>query len=144
MMYPKPALSLVFLYAIAALANSAACQPVVVRPPSVPTADTSYQCERTWQAHTQWIRGIAFCPHGERLSSVSDDDRLIVWDCATANPILKLSGNSGGFTCLAISRDGNRFVAGGWKGSVQVYDAERGKRLLQLKGPRGERHRGGD
>jgi WD40 repeat protein len=104
----KQALPVIVFIAFAGLANSAIGQSVEnfdklsVQPPSVLTADLSFKSERSWPAHSQWIRAIAFNTSGDRLISVSDDDRLIVWDCATGNPILELSGNVGGFTCLTL------------------------------------------
>jgi WD40 repeat protein len=65
---------------------------------------------------------MTFSPDGKRLVTASDDENLKVWDVATGQEVLTLSGHSGAVTGVAFSPDGRRLVSSGWK-KVKVWDA---------------------
>jgi WD40 repeat protein len=47
--------------------------------------------------------------------------------------LLSLKGHASGVLCLAISRDGKRFVSGSWDNTLKGWDADKGPEVLSLK-----------
>ncbi|MFH1085637.1 MAG: adenylate/guanylate cyclase domain-containing protein [Chloroflexota bacterium] len=78
--------------------------------------------------------GVAFSPDGARLASVGLDGTAKVWDAATGELVLTLSGQPDRMGMdIAFSPDG-RLLAAPWASQVLVWDAASGERLLGLPG----------
>ena len=57
-----------------------------------------------------------------------------VWDAATGQNLLTLTGHTDGVHGVAVSPDGKRIVSGSWDNTVKVWDADTGRNLSTLKG----------
>ena len=67
---------------------------------------------------------VTFSPDGDRLATGREDGSVIVWDTATWQETLTLSGHTSAITDLAFSPDGLRLAAGSEDGQVSVWDLE--------------------
>jgi WD40 repeat protein len=55
-----------------------------------------------------------------------------VWKAATGEPLFVCEGHSEQVSCIAYSRDGKRLASGSEDGTVAVWDAVTGEKLLRL------------
>ncbi len=76
---------------------------------------------------------VTYRPGGERLAT-SAGRTVRVWNAATGQEILTLSGLEGSVTRIAYSPDGSRLAAASVDGSVKVWDAVTGETFLTLRG----------
>ena len=74
-------------------------------------------------------RGTLACgwsPDGQRILSGSQDDTLKVWDAASGQCLLTLSGHSSAVWSCGWSPDGQRILSGSYDNTLKVWDAASG------------------
>jgi len=76
---------------------------------------------------------LAYNPDGQRLA-VADDNLVKIYDAASGDLILTLSGHSAEVWAVAFSPDGKRLASGAADASVRIWDAATGTSLLVLTG----------
>jgi WD40 repeat protein len=76
--------------------------------------------------HGAYTRRIIFCPDGKRLAGAVLGNFVKMWDTATGEETLVLTGHTGEVSDLDISRDGKRVVTGSRDGTVKVWDSGTG------------------
>ena len=103
--------------------------------------------DRTSKQPTAWIDGhtdrvtqLAFSSNGKRLTSLSEDNTIRVWDTASGKSVQRLGNERGknDIRCVAIDGTGETIFAGAQNQSLYVWNAGSGKRLRQsrkLPGP---------
>jgi WD40 repeat protein len=79
--------------------------------------------------HTQRVRAFAWSPDGKQLVTVTEDDRIHLWDTLTGNPVLTLRPPLDRVTSVAWSPDGTRLACAGGRGKIVIWDATRGHEL---------------
>jgi WD40 repeat protein len=90
--------------------------------------------------HTQAILRAEFSPDGTRVLTAGEDNRAILWDAATGEPILQLQGHTAAVTSVCFSIDGKRAITGSRDATAKLWELkeESGKtdagELLTLKG----------
>jgi WD40 repeat protein len=87
--------------------------------------------------HPGVVRALAFGPDGHWLVTGGDvDDRLRVWDVATARVRQEIPGLAGSVRSLTVSPDGQRVAATaqGTKLHLYVWDIASGERLFSAEG----------
>ena len=82
------------------------------------------------------VTGCAWSPDGSLLLSASYDHTLKVWDAATGDCLLSLSGHSRPVMGCAWSPDGQQILACFNDGSVSVFGAALAETALAEIGPR--------
>jgi WD40 repeat protein/predicted Ser/Thr protein kinase len=88
--------------------------------------------------HPRYVHSLAFLPDGRWLVSGSfGDDRLRIWDLATARGLREIPGPGRDFRSLTVSPDGRRVAA--WAGDPQppqlrVCDLRSGEQLFAAAG----------
>jgi WD40 repeat protein len=84
------------------------------------------------------IQALAFAPTGKTLASAKFLE-IRLWTLGGKQPVerAELKGNDGGVKALALSADGKVLASGGARGEVFLWDAAKGKPVLQtvLKSP---------
>ncbi|HEX6306225.1 MAG TPA: protein kinase [Anaerolineales bacterium] len=78
--------------------------------------------------------GVAFSPDGLRFATAGPEATAKLWDSATGEEMLTLSGHTAQIYNVAFSPDGNRLVTGSQDGTARVWSAETGEALLTLSG----------
>ena len=75
---------------------------------------------------------MRFNPDGTRLATGSEDRKVNLWDVASGELLLTLSGNQGALLGLDISPDGSRLLAGSGDGTVRVSGSLSGAGMAGL------------
>ena len=76
---------------------------------------------RVLAGHTRAVHGVAFFPDGRRAVSVSLDGTLRLWDLLRARVLAVVQGPEKGFTCVRVTQDGSRVIAGGRDGALHIF-----------------------
>ena len=88
--------------------------------------------------HEGGIRQISISGDGNRAASIGQDDQVRIWDTENMRQLgvaEKLASNE--VTCLVLSADGTRLLAGCQDGAVQINDLATGETIARIEGHRG-------
>lgn len=77
---------------------------------------------RRLDKHRAPVTTLAFSPDGTILASGSFDYDVILWDVASGEPGVPLTGSSNPVTSLAFDPTGNRLASAGSEGPLMVWD----------------------
>jgi WD40 repeat protein/serine/threonine protein kinase/DNA-binding SARP family transcriptional activator len=85
--------------------------------------------------HSGLTGGVAFSPDGTRLA-VADHDAFVarVWDLASGEELVTLTGHTDNVNDVAFSPDGKRLATASTDLTAKVWDATTGEELLTLEG----------
>jgi WD40 repeat protein len=84
-------------------------------------------CRSTVLFENTQFKACQFHPEQTQLLTTGTDRKIAFWDIADGNPIRILDGShTDMLNCLAITNDGERFVAAGGEKLVQVYGYDQG------------------
>jgi WD40 repeat protein/DNA-binding SARP family transcriptional activator/energy-coupling factor transporter ATP-binding protein EcfA2 len=72
--------------------------------------------------HTASVQSVRYSPNGRLLVSTADDDKVIVWDAKTAQPLQTLLGHAGRPADSAFSADGSTLYTSSLDGTVIEWD----------------------
>lgn len=75
-----------------------------------------------------------FTPDGKRVAASGADGFITIWDAATGDPVLNLSGHDGLVIGLAFEPDGKRLISTARDGTALVWDTAA---AVAVKGPAG-------
>jgi WD40 repeat protein len=76
------------------------------------------------QLGTKHAKGLAFMPDGRRLLTVSNDEKVRVWETSDWSESGGFEWKIGKLGAVAVSPDGCRIAAGGGTGKVVIWDAD--------------------
>ncbi len=77
---------------------------------------------------------IEFSPDGRRVVTASGDGIARIWDTASGQVLMELTGHDGLVYAARFSPDGGRVVTASGDGTARVWDAETGKEMMVLNG----------
>jgi WD40 repeat protein len=80
------------------------------------------------------LRAVAYSPDGSRVITAGDDGAARVWDAASGQLLLTLTGHYGLIYSVAFSPDGKRLATASLDKTAKVWDASSGIELLTLSG----------
>jgi eukaryotic-like serine/threonine-protein kinase len=86
------------------------------------------------ELHTLPGLAVAFQPGGGQLATTADDDKVRLWDAATAKLLRILEGDGGTVISLSYRPDGNRLASASLDGKVRVWDLATGAEVLRFGG----------
>ncbi len=91
---------------------------------------------RRLEGHGHVVTGLAFAIDGQSLLSASTDHTIRHWDLSTGKESWQWRERrgAGGFTSLALSRDGRFFIAGCQNNSAYLFEMATGKEIKQFVG----------
>jgi WD40 repeat protein len=67
---------------------------------------------------------VAYSPYGDLLASAGGDAAVWIWDAATAQPLVSLSGHSKSITSAVFSPDGRWLATGGLDGLLILWGVD--------------------
>nr|MDP7288104.1 hypothetical protein [Phycisphaerae bacterium] len=89
----------------------------------------SGQSTAALDGHKYRVRSLAFSPDGRRL--VSGGRTALLWDILTAQPVMTLVSDDGGydkrFSSVAFSPDGKSVMAGGYNRKMRLWSVPPGQ-----------------
>jgi WD40 repeat protein len=78
--------------------------------------------QATFLPETAPITHVAYSQDGHILATSTKDGRVALWDIESAQPILRLVGQTTGFNFLALSPDGTRVAVGNGPSSTSIWN----------------------
>ncbi|HMV46628.1 MAG TPA: caspase family protein [Blastocatellia bacterium] len=88
-----------------------------------------------WQAHEDSVNALLFAD--DKLVTGSSDQSIKVWNAATRNQIVKLSGHTAEVRALAVSADGKWLASGAADGAIKIWQTGDWREVQTLKGHEG-------
>ena len=80
---------------------------------------------------------VAFSPDGRRLATSTLNQKALVWDAATGQLLLTLSGHTGGVGAVAFSPDGLHLATASEDGTARVWNIGPDQELLTVAAEKG-------
>jgi WD40 repeat protein/tRNA A-37 threonylcarbamoyl transferase component Bud32 len=117
---------------------------------------------RVFREHKGAVYAVAVSPDGQRVASVGDDKRTLIWNSADVKPLLlkdidfsgakpptrfplielrsgdSLPSHAAPVHSVAFSSDGQRLVTGGFDNVLRVWDVASGQLIKTLRGHAGQ------
>lgn len=90
--------------------------------------------ERKLTAHEDWVHSVVVSTDGVWMASGADDKTVKIWDMATGECRMTLSGHMENVASVAITPDGKQVLSASFDESVRVWDVASGKELACLEG----------
>jgi WD40 repeat protein/serine/threonine protein kinase len=96
-----------------------------------------WEARKFTDGHDGTIRQAVFSPNGNRLVSVGEDSKILVWDLAGRTVIRTLVPDGRAVHTVAFSPDGRQFATGGAGKNVTLWDAASLEKQAVLSGHSG-------
>jgi RNA polymerase sigma factor (sigma-70 family) len=85
--------------------------------------------------HSDQVNGIAFCPNGRSLASVSEDGTLRLWDTATGKGVRRWGNSEHPAQYFALAPDGSFLASGAGTENLRLWDTATGTERRSLSNP---------
>jgi WD40 repeat protein len=86
------------------------------------TQETAATVQTTFSAHTAAVQRLVWNAETNLIASGDDSGKIWVWNPATGQPVLELSGHVGAILALDWRSDGQQLISSGVDGTVRVWD----------------------
>jgi len=96
-------------------------------------------CANILIGHRNWVQDVVFSPGGDRLASASDDCTIRLWNVATGDCCLILTGHEGGGRRVSYSpkRDVYILASGSYDRTARLWDVASGQCRALLRNIQG-------
>ncbi len=84
-------------------------------------------------AHDPRVACIVFSPHGDSIASGGWDTSIRIWDVASGDQVLQMSGHEHWVWAIGWSADGRFIASGDVHGVIKYWDAESGQQIHSIK-----------
>ncbi len=94
--------------------------------------------QQVYRGHTSWVGALAWSPDGKYIATGGSDihneksNTAQVWNSGTGQKLTSYTGHTGSITNIVWSSDGIHIISAGDDGTVQVWEALSGKKILSL------------
>jgi WD40 repeat protein len=85
-------------------------------------------------AHTDWVRSIAYSPKADILATSGNDKTIVFWNALTGEKQKDFVEHPQAVAIIAFSADGKFLAATGFEDKVRVYDVTLGKLVMEFEG----------
>ncbi len=82
--------------------------------------------------YTAVVTAVTLSPRGDRIFAAGEDNMGRMWDTATGELLLSLTGHTGGIRAAVISPNGRRILTGSDDGTARVWETTYGKTIMVL------------
>ena len=89
---------------------------------------------RVVQAHGEWLFDLTFNSNGSLLATGGGDNRIVVWDAATLQPVTELNGHTDDVHAVAFADGDRRLASAGDDMTVRIWDLASKSQLHALAG----------
>jgi WD40 repeat protein len=86
------------------------------------TQEVAATVQTTFSAHTASVQRLVWNAETNLIASGDDSGKIWVWNPATGQPVLELSGHVGAILALDWRSDGQQLISSGVDGTVRVWD----------------------
>ena len=95
----------------------------------------NFVCQSTLNAHSDYVRAVAWSPCGQWLASGGDDRMIFIYDANTFEVKSSLRGHGDAVSSLAFRPDDpNVLVTGSWDKTVKLWDLSTSTCLSTMRG----------
>jgi len=88
-----------------------------------------------FDAHSNWVRKVAFSSTNEYIASASQDGRVLLYDVATGRTLREYGGHAGQVFAVSFNRDSSQIASGGDGGTVIIHDLISGFNVRSYTAP---------
>jgi small GTP-binding protein len=109
--------------------SPAAAAQIAAKPGSGKASEPVAVLERTIDAHSNRVLGLAVSPDGTWIASGGEDENVMIHDLATGKRLATLKGHTGTIRSVAILPDGKWILSSSSDHTVRVWDLGLGKEV---------------
>lgn len=88
-----------------------------------------------FDAHTDWVRKVAFSTTNEYIASAAQDGKVILYEVATGRVRREFGGHAGQVFAVTFNRDSSHLASGGEGGRVIIHDVLSGFDIRTYEAP---------
>jgi dynein assembly factor with WDR repeat domains 1 len=89
--------------------------------------------------HSNVVYAVSFNnPFSDRIITGSFDNKAVIWDVKSGDPLAELTGHTSEIVCVCFSPNGRHCATGSMDSTAKIFDVDSGRLLHTLSGHSGE------
>ncbi len=101
--------------------------------PNLIFVDALTGAKNSTYCHEGLVRHATFSKDAAKIISCGSDGKIVLWDTATLEPQITITGHVGNVLCCGINEEGSRIVSSGEDCTVRMWSTEDGMQLMQMQ-----------